>query len=241
MNQPNPYNSGEVLTAIRSHLEPLSAEVARNDVLDQLEANGLSIDQWRLFVRLRYSIALGFEDLLKQGIRLNENRPQIRTVLESNLRDEQGVGANGKKLAVGSHDLWRREFCAAVGVQPLRSSPLLPFQPPSDRDLVTGAILALEHFVPVEFRRVQAGRDLRFPDEFVINEGDSRDRKQAKARARLYLDHHIVHDAKHHYPDLETVVSESVTHSSQLERLQRGAEYALHHRRQFYQTLSQIL
>lgn len=183
-----------------------------NPVLEKMESGQLSPENWTIWACQRYHAAHRFIPLLEAGKQWAEQRSMdhLTWALQDNLDDENGI--NNPQL--GSHEKWRQDFYTALGVtqEQLNDSVLLPWtieyretlQYLEQWDLheLIGALLYLEFSIPHEFRRIQKGRDLTFPEEFVIQRGDWKQKRKKKWLARLYIDHHITHDADSHFPDL---------------------------------------
>lgn len=218
-------NQMDIASKVRSTLSQSTKQFVGHAFLDQIESGSLSKEEWRLFAAQRYLAAHDFENLLEVSVEEAKNLgfKHLAEVLQSNLNDEKGVDADGNALAEGSHAKWRQDFYSALGLPPeiLDSKVALAGTKKYcdllsnlivERNLmkILGALLMLEYSIPEEFKRIKVGRDLTFKDEFVFESTDSPEVRRKKGFARLYIDHHIYHDAESHYPDLEEAVFEII-------------------------------
>jgi hypothetical protein len=228
--------------------------VADNPSLSLLQHGALSKDDWRAFAIQRFLIATPFEGLLREGIRkAAEHRlDALQSSLEKNLHDEIGIDENGSVRADRAHSTWRKEFYAALGiveqelamVQPIQGTAkyLLTLQQIINGDVfvIAGALLVLEATIPGEFRKLQEGRDRVFPEAFVESPDDSDEVRESKKRARLYIDDHIWHDARSHYPDLLSAIVSSVSTAHGLESVKEGMAKVGRAKKAFYDDLGRI-
>jgi pyrroloquinoline quinone (PQQ) biosynthesis protein C len=243
------------LEQIHSRLRETTESMINNPVLEAVESGNLSQDEWREFAKQRYLAARHFEELLKAGIeKAQEIQDQeLVEALSSNLRDEEGVNEHGQPLQTGSHEKWRQDFYNALGLDGHALSSAEPLDGTKEYDstlrrlidnedvlTVAGALLIQEYSIPEEFKRIQVGRDLTFPAEFVTNSSDSSEQRRQKGFARLYIDHHIAHDARSHYPDLERAISKYSADPESLAKIMRGMEIISTAKQKFYESLQQI-
>lgn len=240
---------------LHSHLREITERIINNPVLDAVENGELTQDEWREFAKQRYLAALHFEELLEAGIRkAQEMRDQeLAEALADNLRDEQGINKYGQPLATGSHEKWRQDFYNALGLDGHALSSADPLDGTKEYDAtlkqlidnedgltVAGALLIQEYSIPEEFKRIKIGRDLTFPAQFVTADSDTPEQRRQKQAARLYLDHHIGHDATQHFPDLKRAISKYSADPESLAKIMRGVEIINIAKQRFYENLQQI-
>jgi len=260
-NPDGPRNGARVeqaeagLEQIHSRLREDTEAIINNPVLEAVENGNLTQDEWREFAKQRYLAARHFEELLKAGIQKAQEigDQELVEALSSNLRDEEGINAQGQPLQTGSHEKWRQDFYNALGLDDHALSSAEPFEgtvaydstlrqliDKEDVHTVAGALLIQEYSIPEEFKHIQVGRDRTFPAEFVIKEGDTREQRRQKGFARLYIDHHIAHDATSHYPDLERAISKYAADPESLAKIMKGMEIIRTAKQKFYESLRQI-
>lgn len=249
---PQPEQREKGIDQLQTRLREISEKIVDNPVLDAIEQGELSQDQWREFAQQRYLAAKHFEDLLESAqqkvIEMGDN--DLAEALASNLRDEKGVDAEGRPLPTGSHEKWRQDFYHALGLDEdaLHNAKPLPGTESYDQTLkqlmqnesaltTAGALLIQEYSIPEEFKRIKTGRDLTFPDQFVIQPGDETEVRRQKGFARLYIDHHIAHDAGAHYPDLEKAIAKYADDPGQLSELLKGMDIISGAKQAFYKSL----
>lgn len=218
-------------------LNDMVAAIGNHPTFALIAGNQLSKDEWRTFAAQRYLSAMIFEPLL--GTAMTKARDagnqQLAVALAQNHADELGMNASGEVDASRAHAAWRKDFYDALGVtDDMLGAHLMgkaakeymdtmrSVMQTDDMLVMCGALLALECFFPVEFRFIQKGRDTVFADVFVGQPGDDEAKKAWRARARLYLDDHITHDANAHFPDLLAAVTPYTTDPATMERLLHG-------------------
>ncbi len=74
----------------------------------------------------------------------------------------------------------------------------------------------------------------------MTNPSDGSGQRRQKGFARLYIDHHIAHDARSHYPDLERVISKYSADPESLAKIMKGMEIISTAKQRFYESLQQI-
>lgn len=248
--------TSEQLEQVRAKLAEHTEAMVRNPVLDAVESGKLSEQQWRDFAIQRVLAAQSFLPLLEAGIVLAETHGDVllAQVLRENRQDELGIDANGRELAVGSHHKWRQDFYQAIGVleEDLARTVALPetvaYQQ-SMQDLiasddlytVSGALLLQEYSLPAEFKRMQIGRDKTFRGQFEKIFTDTPAVSNQKKAARMYLDHHIGHDAKLHYPDLEGALEQHLEDPEKFAKVLKAMEVLAVAKRNFYQGVGRTL
>ena len=234
---------------IQHHLKDITKQMIDNPILAMIEVGIFTVEEWRAFAVQRYLAACYFEELLKAGIKKAKmcGEIEIMTALAANLRDEEGIDEKGNFLPTGSHEKWRQDFYNALGLDNQLLAAAVPLVETVEysaalKDLIdnqelfviVGAILLLEYSIPEEFKRLQIGRDKVFPDQFVLQSSDSIEDRKRKGHARLYIDHHILHDANSHYPDLEQAIVKSIKNSESLEQILAGMEIIKSAKQKFY-------
>ncbi len=231
-------------------------EFVNNEVLDALKNGEFSSEQWQIFAEQRYLAALSFEKLLEAGIseakRIGDK--DLEKTLQSNLNDELGIDQNGERVPEKAHETWRKDFYEALGVSEKDLKKAESFDGTKsyskileelirngDSLEIAGALLMLEGSIPVEFHKIQEGRDRSFSDAFVEKPNDSEQVKERKAKARLYIDDHIAHDASSHYPDLIRTLEKYVFDPEAFERIKQGVEKIKTGKQNFYKGLQKDL
>ncbi len=245
---------GQIARQLVDYIKEAANDVMiRNPFLDAMQSAELTHAQWQDFAMQRYLAALPFEKLLVAAIAASNalNDAELVAALEANLRDELGYGADGVQRAELAHETWRQDFYRALGISPQQLKQAQPwpgtlaFQGAFERLMAThdalamaGGLLVLEGTIPYEYRRVQAGRNQTFAAVFVDNATDDAQTLAQKALARLYIDDHIDHDAKAHYPDLLNALSKYHLDPAAMQRIEMGANLIREGKNQFYQELS---
>jgi len=223
--------------------------LGKNNFLAKLETGKLTLTEWRGFAAQRYVVALPFEDLLKGCKESAESCGdlQLANVIAANLQDEMGIDAEGHYDPELSHGTWRKDFYAAISIEEsqLVSAPveagtefykkaLHRLVEHGDPVIMAGALLVLEGTIPREFARIKRGRDISFTEVFVDKDDDSEETRKKKAKARLYIDDHIIHDAKAHYPDLLDALSKYAMTAEGRNRIEQGAVTITEAKKRFY-------
>lgn len=228
------------------------AIIINNPVLDRLEAGTATETAWRTFAVQRYLAAAPFEDLLKSGIAkaADQNANDLRQVLENNLNDELGRLPTGEIDSELAHSTWRKDFYETLGVSATDLATSAPtagttgYLAVMDELLasnvlkIAGALLTLEFTIPGEFQRIQNGRNKTFPERFLENKDDTSETAAHKARARLYIDDHISHDAKAHFPDLLDSIEKLITAPENFSLVKEGITAITKAKQTFYQGLT---
>jgi len=244
----------EGVEQLHSHLREITERMIDNPILNAVGRGELTPEQWREFAKQRYLAAIHFEELLEAGIRKAQEieDQELAETLAQNLRDEQGLDSQGRSLQIGPHESWRQDFYNALGLDGNALSSAEPLdgtkeygatlkQLIDNKDglTVTGALLIQEYSIPEEFKRIKVGRDLTFPAQFVPTDSDTPEQRLQKQAARLYIDHHIGHDATKHYPDLERTISKYSADPESLAKIMRGMEIISNAKQKFYESLQQ--
>lgn len=178
----------------------------------RLVSGAASPAQWKAFASQRLHSAGIFENLLGRGIVLAavHGHAAVQAALLKNLRDERGMSAQGEAVDGMAHAQWRADFCRALHLKPQKeaeggrtyTSLIQSVIISDDPFVVYGVILALERLIPVEFICIRDGMNRLFPGVFIPTTADGETIQQEKLRARRYIDDHIDHDAKSHFPEL---------------------------------------
>lgn len=221
-----------------------------NNLLERLQTGELTKEQWRTFAVQRHLAAIPFEDLLREGIAGAEQQgyPELAEVLKRNLHDETGMDDQGVQHEELAHNTWRRNFYTRLGITGAeleRASATMGTKAyidilegivkSGDPLVIAGALLVLEATIPTEFRKMKEGRDKTFRESFVDMEGDDDATRDTKARARMYLDDHILHDATAHFPDLLHALEQPTLTEDELDRIKAGARLITEAKKTFYQ------
>lgn len=186
-----------------------------NAFLNRMSSGDVSKVEWQLFAAQRYLASLDFTSLLSSGAAacFHAQDFALARIFYKNLCDEVGAeeerefSLSGLKLLKGvklnekSHETWRRDFYTEIGVTKNDLLNSLPSKETLMHKCVleslifnssylkkAGAVLFLEGFIPQEFKILKTGRDFCFPE---TSQG-----------GKLYIDDHILHDAKQHFPEL---------------------------------------
>lgn len=233
-----------LVQAIQNCLQEI---IGKNSQLENL--SHLSSTQFRIFAVQRYKAAESFEALLEKGIELSNTSTlrSLHLVLKRNLRDEQGVDSNGQVDLSRAHSTWRQDFYGRLDItdqlltQSTAIEGTLQYQQAlkgliaSDNIyLIAEALLALEASIPAEFKRIQKARDCIFPELFLDQPTDSITIKSQKQKARLYLDDHIIHDAKEHYPELLIALESSSKSAEDIIQIITGIRKVCEAKKKFY-------
>ncbi len=241
------------IQALLAELHSAREKMLKSTVLDKLEKGELSRDAWVIFAVQRYLAATHFEKLLVAGLSKAEIGSLLAKTLQANLDDETGRMADGTYDEEYSHTKWRKDFYSVIGVTdeiiqntlPLEGTELyskeLEKLAQDDVLKIAGALLVLEFTIPNEFKKIQSGRDKTFAKEFVEAPDDSQEIKKQKAKSRLYIDDHIVHDARSHYPDLLRAVGSYLSSEINFLLIKEGIIQIANAKEMFYQSLDKKL
>lgn len=243
----------ETSTTLIQRLNEMTTALAAHPVLAIIGSDALSPDEWRQFAVQRYLSAMIFESLLDTAITKAAKASDTALVaaLTKNQDDELGMDAEGNFDKTAAHAAWRRDFYDALGIDDdlLNAhvvSPAVKAYIEIIRSVIasgeylvmSGALLALERFFPLEFRAMQQGRDTVFADVFLDQPADDEAKKSWRARARLYLDDHILHDANAHYPDLLKALQPHTANDADMARLLAGIDAVQRAKEAFYDDLN---
>jgi hypothetical protein len=181
------------------------------------------------FAAQRHKLTSGFLSLLEKVYELAKQNgcEDLSVVLLNNIHDEVGWFDGVVKTEL-AHSTWRECYLGALGIEDQNFKPLAETDAynktmqnvinTGDLWKIVGALLFLEGNIPGEFALIKDKRNELFPETFVINENDDKVVVNKKQQAAKYLDDHIVHDARSHYPDLFKVLKEV----NQVEEISEG-------------------
>jgi hypothetical protein len=211
----------------------------------RLVSGAASISQWKAFASQRLLSAGIFEDLISRGIVLAgmHGHTSVQAALVRNLRDEMGMNAQGDFVEGTAHAQWRADFCQALQLKPQKEAEgghtyvsfIRSVITSTDPFVVYGAILALERLISVEFIYIREGMNQLFPAVFIPTAIDSENTQQDKLRARRYIDDHIDHDAKSHFPELLEAVMQCTSDEHAVSSLLTGLNILQKAKTAFYE------
>lgn len=211
--------------------------------------------QYKLYAAQRAYVATNFIRLVEKGALLARMACdyELADAFQSNLNDELGVGADGKKHYELDHRVWKGNYLRALGLKAdVQGFPLLretrahvdAFLDIEARGTllnIAGTILSLENIIPLEYRAAVSSRDHLFPEIFCINEQDDETTRQQKEFARQYLNDHIVHDSKSHFPQLLQALLKYESDTKAMEELRAGIDMVNTYRKRFYKGLGMAM
>jgi hypothetical protein len=193
-----------------------------------------------------------FERLLEAGIRKARQigDDTLAGILQDNLNDERGIDRSGAYSRELDHRTWRRDYLSALGIESANSTPapatlaanaIMESAEGSDLFTLLGVLTLIEQFTPVEYWRVQRARDALFPEVFVVSNEDPPQAVQEKLRARMYLDAHIKHDSRSHFPELLRALSRYAHDEEAMQRLREGIALGVAAMKTFYAGVEEAL
>ncbi|MBV8124435.1 MAG: hypothetical protein JOY60_16155 [Burkholderiaceae bacterium] len=239
-------------SALKDYVISGCKEVVReNPVVLALQRKSYDRAQYKLYAAQRAYVATNFIRLLKkgQGLAFEFGDVELAGVLQSNLNDEQGIGPDGQYDHALSHLNWKIDYLRALGLE--ADVPEFPLLPGTQRHVeaflaleregtlfsISGALLSLENIIPLEYRAASWSRDHLFPEIFNLGEADTPQVQQEKIRARKYMDDHIIHDAKYHFPLLLRALEKYEGNADLMREIHCGIDLVNHYRKQFYADL----
>lgn len=240
-------------TALITHLNEMATTLGSHPKLVRVGSGELTKIEWRAFAVERYLTSMIFESLLEIAIAKATEAGDVAVAkaLTDNQNNELGVQADGTTDTEMSHAAWRRDFYDALGITDVMlnrrvGSPSVKSYISIVRSIIatdeylvmSGALLALERFFPIEFDMMKKGRDTVFTDVFMDQSTDDDATKATRARARLYLDDHIDHDANTHYPDLLAALQPHANNEADMARVIAGINAVENAKRAFYDALA---
>jgi pyrroloquinoline quinone (PQQ) biosynthesis protein C len=231
------------------------AVVRDNVVLAALREKTLDCAQFKLFAAQRAYVATNFVRLVKKAMEmaLAVGDTELAAALRANLDDELGIGPDGLVNPELNHLNWKIVYLDALGLEAdVSGFPLLEatrahvdaFLEQEERGTlfsIAGTLLSLENIIPLEYRSAVIARDHLFPDIFCDEDKDTDDMRRQKQRARQYLDDHILHDSKSHFPDLLRALLKYECDPFAMAELKRGIDVVNTFRQRFYTGLHSAL
>jgi Iron-containing redox enzyme len=232
-------------------IEENRAVVRDNPVILALRNRALTAAQFKLYAAQRACVATNFIGLVHRGLSLARlaGDAALAAALQSNLDDEAGIGVDGIADPDRNHRNWKIAYLNALGLGADRADfPLLDgtrahVETFLDQErigtglVIAGMILSLENIIPLEYRAAQIARDHLFPEIFCLSELDMDEIRADKRRARQYIDDHIIHDAKSHFPDLLSALVKYEDDLTAMAELRHGIDIVNACRKNFYTDL----
>lgn len=235
--------------SIKKHTTELAKAILKTTLVSRMMRAQLTRPQFLFFFIQKALIVKNFESLLSRSFQIAQAQGQheLASVLLSNLDDEQGKDNKGRVNPEAAHKTWRNAFYAALGITDVLLDQTLPLtsakehcdaflylENTDDVFLIAGAFLALERIIPLEYRGAQISRDHLFPEIFVTRAEDSLEKQEAIRRSRYYIDDHIIHDAKIHFPQLLNVLEKYENDAVAMASMAKGVELIQKVRESFY-------
>lgn len=225
----------------------INASVFQSHFFVRMKCAELTRYEFKAFAAQRIPLGCEFDGLLQVGIELCDKShfPKLKAAFQRNMEDELGL------LTGDPHSAWKEDYMKALGIDPAGPKNILPSTAKIVKDYadiknqhnlfeIYGLILALEFFIPKEYKAASICRDALFPERFVVNDMDSESTVKEKKRARLYMDDHIIHDEKKHFPDLFHCFEECVINESIYKSVCNGMNKVIQGRSIFYTELNAI-
>jgi hypothetical protein len=228
-----------------------TAVVRRDPVVLSLLRKSLSKTQYKLYAAQRAYVATNFIRLVEKGARLAREigDADLAGALQSNLDDEMGMGPDGKIYATLNHRNWKINYLRSLGIEAdLKDFPLLrdtrahveaflEIEAGGNLFSIAGALLSLENIIPLEYRAAVSSRDHLFPEIFCHADGETAESHEQKELARQYLNDHIIHDSKTHFPMLLHALAKYEKESAVVTEIRAGIDMVNTYRKQFYRGL----
>lgn len=244
------------MMSIKNYVVAENKHVVRNDsVVIALRDGNLDHSQYKLFAAQRAYVATNFVRLVdkasKLAIEIGDH--ELADALQSNLRDELGIDPDGKYREDLDHRKWKENYLQAIGIEAdVKGFPLLNGTQAHVQSFlnlescgtvfgISGAILSLENIIPLEYRAAVCSRDALFPEIFCQTDDDSIETIKQKATARKYMDDHIIHDSKSHFPDLLSALLKYENDPIAMAEIKFGIDIVNSYRKQFYESLNAAL
>jgi pyrroloquinoline quinone (PQQ) biosynthesis protein C len=211
--------------------------------------------QYKLYAAQRAYVATNFIRLVDKGAQLARavGDVELAEAFQSNLNDELGVGADGQRHQELDHRVWKTNYLRALGLKAdVQGFPLLretrahvdaflDIEAKGTLLNIAGTILSLENIIPLEYRAAVASRDHLFPEIFCFEPDDDVLTWQHKETARQYLNDHIVHDSKSHFPQLLQALLKYEGDTKAMEELRAGIDMVNTYRKRFYKGLGMAM
>ena len=240
------------LMGLKDYVISENKAVVRNDpVVLALLRKSLNRTQYKLYAAQRAYVATNFIRLVDKGAGLAREAgdEELAAALQANLNDEIGMAADGNRYDALDHRQWKATYLRAIGIKadvkgfPLLSetrahvNAFLEMEATGTMLSIAGTILSLENIIPLEYRAAVSSRDHLFPGIFCLSEKDDAESRSRKELARQYLNDHIVHDAKSHFPQLLQALVKYEGDPVAMREIRAGIDLVNTFRKQFYQGL----
>lgn len=211
--------------------------------------------QYKLYAAQRAYVATNFIRLVDKGAQLARaiGDTELAVAFQSNLNDELGVGPDGKRHVELDHRVWKSNYLRALGLRAdIEGFPLLretrahvdaflEIEAKGSLLNIAGTILSLENIIPLEYRAAVSSRDHLFPEIFCFGAEDDAQARHKKEVARQYLNDHIVHDSKSHFPQLLQALLKYEGDTKAMEELRAGIDMVNTYRKRFYKGLGMAM
>lgn len=231
-------------------------EVLACEVFKFLERGRLRKAQWQVWGLQRHKAGELFIALLETACHHCDDQGLwvLAGVLADNLDDERGV-IDGVVNEEEAHSTWRSWFYESLGLSDAdlkktekltvglalcraETEYLINF---GNAFEIAGALLFLELLIPMEFQLVRTGLYPSFPSEYTEDSCDDDETRARKRRARRYLDDHIEHDSRDHFPRLLDALAGAVRCEEDKLDVINGIKEMASARGQFYKDLASCL
>jgi len=236
---------------LKNLLRTVSNNTYSYPMMSQLRNCQINQGQFKFFTIQRMSIAYNFENLLVASLRQAKaiGDSELALALQRNLADENGEDEEGKVDPKKAHKYWRKSYFSALNITDVDQDLLLPetinhsnimrdIEKENDFLVMSGALLASEIIIPIEYRNARFSRDHLFPEAFVVNVDDDAETIESKHQACLYIDDHIIHDAKSHFPELLNALNKYENNADQLIKIKQGIDLIKDAREIFYKGIN---
>lgn len=210
-------------------------------LLTAIAAGRLPARRLALFCRLRFEAAAPLLPLLERALQLADRHGEsrLREVIAANIGDERGLTGGG------SHQQWRDDFLRALGqamgpqwpVRPSRLDAIYPFRFSDSLPCLSGMLLAVERFTPLEYQAILDGVRHPWPHLVAADAGDA----ERWRHSRLLVDH-IDHDLTRHLPQLVAALPPDwLVDDVAAAEIRRGIAMQLRHRSHLYDDWFRLL
>lgn len=231
-------------------------EVLANEVFKILARGRLRRAQWQVWGIQRHKAGDLFMALLETGCYSSEDQGLwvLAEVLADNLDDERGM-VDGVVHKEEAHATWRTWFYESLGLSETdlkktenRTVGLALCRAETEYLInfgntfeIAGALLFLELLIPMEFQLVRTGLYPSFPNMYTEDNADDQSTRSRKRRARRYLDDHIEHDSRNHFPRLLDALAGAIRCDEDKLNAIKGIREMASARGQFYKNLAACL
>jgi len=242
--------------SLKQYVINANRSIVREDrFIKKLRTTDLTREQFRLFAAQRAYIATNFIKLLEKGVILAKHLEdeKLALTLQSNLNDELGLDEFGNRQVSLNHGQWKSDYLKALNIKtdeenfPLLSctknsvESFIALEESENLYQIAGAILSLENIIPLEYRAAVVARDKLFPEVFCIGQTVTDAERVQQEKVRRYMDDHIIHDSKSHFPELLEALAQHENNEEILEQIQLGINYVNRYRKQFYEGLDRSM